>query len=250
MNSNGLFVSVHQEKTHINDLYAIDKESDKESDKETEHRTNNINNYNNSLYVFANQSDSSSNELYILHDSETTNTGISFGNNSDPTPFRISYQDSSGAILTSINSITIDAPQFIINNVEDSDYNTDDYNFLVIKKNGKVEKGLPFYKNIDNTISKIINDIKNIDVSLQSLQNYIKTVDTSLTSLSEKVCINNKNTNKILTIIIIICVIFFIILIITCIILYSKLLHTNKQINGMITDIKTMQEALIELAKE
>jgi hypothetical protein len=244
MNSNGLFVSVHQEKTPIKDLYVIDN-----SDKESENRMNNINNSNNSLYVFANQTDSS-NEFYILHDSQITNTGISFGNNSNPTPFRISYQDSSGAMLKSIDSITINTPSFIINNVEDSDYNSDDYNFLVIKKNGKVEKGLPFYKNVDNTINRIINDIKNIDLSLNSLQNYIKTVDTSLTSLSNTVTLDKNNTNKILTIIIIICVIFFILLIITCIILYIKLLHTNKQVNGMIADIKTLQEALIELSNQ
>jgi hypothetical protein len=161
MNSNGSFVSVRQEKTLINDLYV-----DNSQPNITNHMTSINESSHDGLYVFAHQSDSYSNEFYILHDSQTTNSGLSFGNNIEPTPFRISYQDSSGGLLKSIDSITIDAPKFIINNVEDSDYNSDDYNFLVIKKNGKVEKGLPFYKNVDNTITNIINDIKNIDLSL------------------------------------------------------------------------------------
>jgi hypothetical protein len=169
--------------------------------------------------------DNSNNEIYLLHNSQVTNTGISFGDNKNPTPFRISYQDSSGssgATLSSITSVTIDTPQFILPNLHDTSLN-EPYKLLVVNSSGVVETTT----SINTIIQNIEINIKNIDEDLKNIKLHIQSLDKTVTNIET----NMKSYKKLFIIIVIILAIMLLFLIIVCIILFCNLYYTNKNLH-------------------
>jgi len=179
------------------------------------------------FFVFGAQ-DTSQNELYLLHDTKRTNTGLSFGDNKNPTPFRISHQDTSGAVITSIDSVTIATPQFILPNLKNVGP-TEPYKLVVVNQSGVVETST----SISTIIQTIENNLQKIEINLQKIENNLQTIQLSLQNLTQSVTTIEseiKSRNKLFVIAVIILAIILLFLLIICITLFCNLYYTNKNL--------------------
>ena len=148
---------------------------------------------NTGLFVFASQENTSSNELYVLHDKVSTNTGISFGNR-DPsgTVTRLSYQDGSGATLYSQDSLTLNSDQIKLTLPSaDAPSSLDgSYNFIVIGEDGTLQRGTTYVSDISDSVTQFYNQLKEHDRDISNLKVNVSTIisqiETNLTRIQHE----------------------------------------------------------------
>lgn len=198
------------------------------------------------FFVFGTQ-DTSQNELYLLHDTKRTNTGLSFGDNKNPTPFRISYQDTSGAVVTSIDSVTIATPQFILPNLKNVG-TTEPYKLVVVNQSGVVETTT----SISTIIQTIENNLQTIEINLQTIKLSLQNLTQSVTNIETEI----KSYNKLFVIVVIILAIILLFLLLVCIILFCNLYYTNKNLHviqskfdHLHNDMELLHKSITKLAE-
>ena len=129
----------------------------------------------NGLFVFAKQtnqdgSEEKTNDLFIRHDSTTTNSGLSFGDETGNTPLRILFEKDHGASIKTNDTLTLDAKHVSINQLENaSTTDTENYNYVVMDSSGNLRKGERYFITINNTIDIILAHLETIDTSLQDI---------------------------------------------------------------------------------
>ena len=230
---------------------------------------------NTGLFVFSRQENISSNELYIQNDTEISHTGISFGLPHDIPVTRLSYQNGSGAILQSIDSLTLQSDTIKIPSLPlATDGNS--FNFIVITNDGTLQRGSTYVSDIADSVTQlnVVNnlqqdhltvhdtDITNLKLNVSTINTIISQIESNLVqiqldlnTLTDNV-VNNKKIQNQFNWLYGILVVLFIILVIIIIILFitnrnsNKLISTmNKQLNSMSQNMNKLKKAMIELIK-
>jgi hypothetical protein len=223
----------------------------------------------NGLYVFAQQtqlvgSDAKKNDLYIRHDANTTDSGLSFGDDSGaPASLRISYQDNLGATIKTEETLTLDAKNIAINDLEKaSSTNASNYNYVVMDASGNLLKGERYFITINDTIDVIQRHIESVDIALQDfkvvVQNNQKITNDKIDNLSFDLVRTNKsievlattvnnneaNSNSRFRILVLILIGIIALLLIGCIILIIVLVRSNKNIGLLKNEVTSIKQKL------
>jgi hypothetical protein len=230
---------------------------------------------NTGLFVFSRQENTSSNELYIRHDTDISHTGISFGLPHDIPVTRLSYQDGSGAILQSIDSLTLQSdtikiPSLPLASVDNS------FNFIVITNDGTLQRGSTYVSDIADSVTQlnVVNnlqqahltvhdtDISNLKLNVSTINTIISQIETNLVQIQldlntlTTTVLNDKKIQNQFNWLYGILLVLFIILVIIIIILFltnrnsNKLISTmNKQLDAMSQNMTKLKKAMIELIK-
>lgn len=229
---------------------------------------------NTGLFVFARQENTSSNELYIRHDKDISNTGISFGVPND-TVTRLSYQDGSGAILQSKDSLTLQSDHIKLPTLPEASTDTS-FNFIVITNDGTLQRGSTYVSDIADAVTKmnaVNNDqearldehdvaltnhnsnLSNINTIISQIESNLIQIQLDLNTLTTTV-INDKKIQMQFNWLYGILLVLFIILVIIIIILFITNRNSNKLISTMKTQLDTMskdmsilKKAMIEILK-
>lgn len=223
-------------------------------------------------FVYAIQENTSTNELYIHHDENYTNTGLSLGH-PDNKVARLSYQDGSGAILQSKDSLTLQSDHIKLHTLPEATSDTS-YNFIVITNDGTLQRGSTYVSDIADAVTKInaVNndqearlkqhdtDISNLKLNVSTIisqieQNLIQ-IQLDLNTLTTTTVLNDKKIQTQFNWLYGILLVLFIILIIIIIILFITNRHSNKlistmksQLDTMSKDMAVLNKAMIELIK-
>lgn len=229
---------------------------------------------NTGLFVFARQENKSSNELYLLHDQQYTNTGLSIGTSTN-TVARLSYKDGSGAVLESVDSLTLKSDKVKIPLLTEATSDLS-YNFMVINGDGVLQKGSAYFPVVDDTlhnitldIATIKSEINTIDTTLLTHNNNISTINTIISQLEHNLTQIQLDLNTLTTVVMNeqkiqtkmnwlygIVLALLIGLVIISIVLFvinrhsSKLISSMKsQLDTMSKDMSILKKAMIEIIK-
>jgi hypothetical protein len=222
---------------------------------------------NTGLFVFARQENTSSNELYIRHDKDISNTGISFGVPND-TVTRLSYQDGSGAILQSKDSLTLQSDNIKLPTLQEASSDTS-FNFIVITNDGTLQRGSTYVSNIADAVTQmnVVNnlqeahlsvhdtDISNLKLNVSTINSIISQIESNLIKIQldlntlTTTVLNDKKIQTTFNWIFIILVVLFIILVIIIVILFITNRNSTELITTMTTQIDTMSKDMALLKK-
>ena len=222
---------------------------------------------NTGLFVFARQENTSSNELYIRHDKDISNTGISFGVPND-TVTRLSYQDGSGAILQSKDSLTLQSDNIKLPTLQEASSDTS-FNFIVITNDGTLQRGSTYVSNIADAVTQmnVVNnlqeahlsvhdtDISNLKLNVSTINTIISQIESNLIKIQldlntlTTTVLNDKKIQTTFNWIFIILVVLFIILVIIIVILFITNRNSTELITTMTTQIDTMSKDMALLKK-
>lgn len=219
---------------------------------------------NTGLFVFASQENTSSNELYVLHDKVSTHTGISFGNR-DPsgTVTRLSYQDGSGATLYSQESLTLNSDQIKLTLPSaDAPSSLDgSYNFIVIGEDGTLQRGTTYVSDISDSVTQFYNqlkahdrDISNLKVNVSTIISQIETnltrIQHELNTLTTTIQAHDKKVQTQFNWVYGILIALFIILLTIIVILFITTKKSAKLIKTMTTQMDTMSTQIGTMTKD
>jgi hypothetical protein len=137
--------------------------------------------------VYAQQDSSNrTNDLIITNDTDQySNAGLTIGDGSSSN-IRMSYNktESKGHIKT--NTLSIDAPEIFLPNIQPSSTTQNTYNYVVMDNDGNLKQGFGHYNgDITSAISTITKNIAKAEASIQSLSNQVTELDITTSTSSD-----------------------------------------------------------------
>ena len=137
--------------------------------------------------VYAQQDSSNrTNDLIITNDTDQySNAGLTIGDGSSSN-IRMSYNttESKGHIKT--NTLSIDAPEIFLPNIQPSSTTQNTYNYVVMDNAGNLKKGFGHYNgDITSALSTITKNIAKAEASIQSLSNQLTALNITTSTSSD-----------------------------------------------------------------
>jgi hypothetical protein len=126
------------------------------------------------------------NDLIITNDTDQySNAGLTIGDGSSSN-IRMSYNttESKGHIKT--NTLSIDAPEIFLPNIQPSSTTQNTYNYVVMDNAGNLKQGFGHYNgDITSSLSTITKNIAKAEASIQSLSNQVTELNITTSTSSD-----------------------------------------------------------------